>query len=108
MNNEAQTAKHSPEVVGGGPKEVTFVSCFKGAAEMEAWRRVQMQAPRIAVNVKPPPPSPLPPPPLTLLMPIPELSSSDEDDVSSSEAEEDVFKLGGGTAGNGGIDEFDL
>jgi hypothetical protein len=104
MNNEAQTAERSPEVVGGGPKEVTFVPRFKGAAEMEARCRVRMQAPRITVDVKPPPPSPLPPPPLT---PIPELSSSDKDDVSSSEDKEDTFEPGGGTAGDRGIDEFD-
>jgi hypothetical protein len=111
MNNEAQTAERSPEVVGGGRKEVTFVPRFKGAAETEARRRVRMQArrqaaPRIAVDVKPPPPSPLPPPPPTPPTPIPELSSSDEDDVSSSEDEEDAFEPGGGTAGDGGIDEF--
>ncbi|KII84683.1 hypothetical protein PLICRDRAFT_57646 [Plicaturopsis crispa FD-325 SS-3] len=65
-------------------KEVQFIPKFKGAAEMEARRRVRMQA-RVApavAEVKPPPP-----PPIAL---NPEFSSSDEDESDNEILDEDA------------------
>lgn len=85
-------------------KGVQFIPKFKGAAEMEARRRVRMQARRgpLAVDAKPP---------LRVVANInPELSSSDEDEVGlgiSDEDDDDDFEEIGGDDGMDDGDEFD-
>lgn len=95
------------------PKGVQFIPKFKGAAEMEARRKMRMQGmqarrggqPALAVDTRPPPPR-------TSSL-NPEISSSSEDEVGmSSESSDEVDSDFGDMAGGAGDDmdegdEFD-
>jgi len=80
-------------------KEVQFVPNFKGAAEMEARRRLRMMARRG-------PSASMPKVPVTMRSINPELSSSDgEDGMLEEDDNDDDFELL--AAGDGNMDETD-
>lgn len=80
-------------------KEVHFVPNFKGAAEMEARRRLRMMARRGLPASMPKVPS------ITTRSINPEISSSDGDDGVSEDENDDDFELV--APGNGNMDETD-
>lgn len=83
-------------------KMVQFIPKFKGAAEMEARRRMRMLA------RKPPSAVDAPPPPPANTVPInPELSSSEDDDVMLDDDEEDDFEDVANGNDSMGDDDFD-
>lgn len=103
----------SPAPPDPPPKGVQFIPKFKGAAEMEARRKMRMQGmqarrggqPPLAVDTRPPPPR-------TVASLNPEMSSSSEDEVGMSESEDEVDSDFGDLAGGAGDDmdegdEFD-